>query len=204
THLTCNKIALMRGYLEPNPFASTFSIVGPGMDALTISARNLTQVIYQSGAGVVRISDLSFADGYGNNSWGGCLIAYQPNGGFSLTRVRVSNCVDHQVNTLHGTDAVGGGIMVGGELTLVDSIVTGNTLSTELSALPYPYTNVLSGGGAYAGRGPVTVAHSIISYNRIESPMPYQGHAAGGGLAVGGALHDVTITDSVISHNTIE
>src|SRR5262249_24469733 len=36
THLSCNKITLMLGYIEPNPFASTFTIVGPGMDALTI------------------------------------------------------------------------------------------------------------------------------------------------------------------------
>ncbi len=201
--LTCDTITLTRGYLIPNYAAGDFSIQGPGMNALTISGGHISQVLGNLENVVISISDLSIADGYANDSWGGCLLAFAPTGGFSLTRVSVSGCEAHQVDLAHGTAVHGGAIMAAGTLELVDSIVTGNTLSSELTA-QYPYDNSMYGGGVSVYQGPVTVTRSSITSNRIVSSIATVGKQGGGGLSVQAAKYTVTITDSVISDNSLD
>jgi len=142
----CDTITLTRGYILDNYQVPSFSIQGPGMNALTISGANASGIFYHAGSGQLSISDISLADGYAEDSWGGCLLA--PGGGFALTRVSVSGCEAHQVTMLHGSNAMGGGIMAFGEVDVVDSVVTGNTLSSEVPDAS-GYTDTLSGGGVF-------------------------------------------------------
>src|SRR5262249_10347097 len=143
------------------------------------------------------------ADGYADNSWGGCLLAFAPLGGFRLTRVSVSGCEAHQVDELHGSAVHGGAIMASGTLELTDSVVTGNTVSSELPD-PDPYVNAMYGGGISVFNGPVTVTRSSITSNQIVSSVAAVGLQGGGGLSVQSAFYAVTITDSVISNNTLD
>lgn len=201
--LSCDTITLTSGYLIPNLAAGDFAIQGPGMGALTISGDHIIQVLGNLENTVISISDLSIANGYANNSWGGCLLAFAFYGGFRLTRVSVSGCEAHQVDEAHGSDVLGGAIMAGGTVELVDSIVTGNTLSSELPD-PYPNANDMLGGGVSSLFGPVTVTRSSITSNRIVSSVVGSGAQNGGGLSVQMARYDVTITDSVISNNSLD
>jgi len=205
TGLSCDTITLnpALGYLMPNLAAGEFSIQGPGMQSLTISGGHEIQVLGNLEDIVINISDLSIADGYADDSWGGCLLAFAPYGGFRLTRVTVSGCEAHQVDLLHGSAVHGGAIMTGGTLELTDSIVTGNTVSSELPDA-FPYQNGMYGGGISVFSGPVTITHSSITSNTIVSSVVTSGFMGGGGLSVQSAIYDVTITDSVISGNTLD
>jgi len=199
TQLSCATITLTQGYILDNFEVPSFTIQGPGMHALTISGANASGIFYHAGSGQLSISDVSLADGYAEDSWGGCLLA--PGGGFALSRVSVSNCEVHQVTMLHGSNAMGGGVMAFGEVDVVDSVITGNTLSSELADAA-GYTDVLSGGGIFSLIGPLTVTRSAITNNTIVSTMPIQGELHGGGAT--SQVGAVTATDSVFSGNSMQ
>jgi hypothetical protein len=201
SELTCSTITLTAGKIQ-TPFASSdIAIVGPGMDELTISGGHLDHIIENIGYGNLRISDVSFADGYAFDGFGGCLIASRTGNGFELTRVRVSGCEARQFTQLYGGNLMGGGIFTIAELVLTDSVVTGNTLS---SVLPDPGESAdgLCGGGIGSFGGPFTLTRSTVTYNQIISETPISGIGWGGGLCLFYG-HAATVSDSVVSHNTI-
>jgi len=198
TGLTCDRITLTGGYVLDNSDVPSFSIVGPGISELTITSANASGIFYHQGTGTLRISDLSVTEGYAEDSWGGCLLA--PSGGFDLERVSVSACTAHQTSMLHGSNAMGGGISTFAELTLTDSVITGNTLSSDLPDAG-PYSNLLAGGGAFALLGPLTITRSVVSDNSIVSAVPIQGAVRGGGvMSYAGPM---TVADSVVSGNSL-
>lgn len=201
SRLRCSSITLTQGKIQ-TPFASRYiSVVGPGMDALTISGGHQSQIIENIGYGNVKISDVSFADGYAYDGFGGCLLSSRSGNGFELTRVRVSGCQARQFTQRYGGNVMGGGIFTVAELVLTDSIVTGNTLSSELPD-PYPLADGLCGGGVGSFGGPFTLTRSTVTYNQIVSETPIVGIAYGAGVCLS-AGSSATVTDSVISHNAI-
>jgi hypothetical protein len=201
--LSCSKITLTQGKIQ-TPFASSdISIIGPGMDALTISGGHESQIIENIGYGNLMISDVSFADGYAYDGFGGCLIASRTGNGFDLTRVRVSGCEAHQVTNRYGGATDGGGIFAIAGIVLTDSIVTHNTLSSEFFSADPGFSAALCGGGAGTFNGPITLTRSVVTYNQIVSAQPTMGSQRGAGLCVSNDGRDVTITDSTISHNAM-
>jgi len=76
----------------------------------------------------------------------------------------------------------GGGISSNGSVTLIDSVVSGNSSATE------------GGGGGIYSVGTLTVIDSTVSGNSAESPDSW-----GGGIA---AKYPVSIIDSTISGNS--
>lgn len=198
----CSEIKLTGGKIQ-TPFAtSNLYIQGPSMDALTISGQHKSQIIENIGYGDLKITDVSFANGYARDSFGGCLIASRTGNGFDLTRVRVSGCEAHQVTGQYGGNIFGGGIFAVAEIILTDSIVTNNTLSTELPQSEPNYTDGLCGGGAGTFFGPITLTRSTISYNRIVSTKPIIGAEWGAGLCLQVGYY-VTISDSTVAHNSM-
>jgi hypothetical protein len=114
-----------------------------------------------------------------------------------------------------GSNSTGGGIVVGGRLTLTDSIVSGNsarggsepvgggiyvggtlalTNSTVSGNVAYPGIRYGFGGGIYS-TGTVTITSSTVTDNHASGEPP----SGGGGVYNSGAL---TVTDSTISGNT--
>lgn len=108
----------------------------------------------------------------------------------SLERVTVSgNRADN--STLSGAASInGGGIaIVGGRVTVNESIVSNNTATTGVAATTG--NNVGSGGGIYINNGLVTVTDSTVSGNTADWNA--------GGIYNFGAL---TLTGSTVSGNT--
>jgi hypothetical protein len=196
--LTCGTITIEGGYVLSGPDATDFSIIGPGADALTITGNDASGVFYAQGGGLVSISDLTLAHGYADDSWGGCLL--DPGGGLSLERVVVSDCEAHQVTMQHGSNTMGGGITAFGALTIVDSVISDNSITSELADAG-SYANALQGGGAFSLMGPVTVTRSRIAGNHIDSTIPIVGWTLGAGISV--YFGDLAISDSEISGNVL-
>src|SRR5436190_2512138 len=94
--------------------------------------------------------------------------------------------------------AGGGGIASLGTLTVLNTRVIDNQ-----SGEPGSLTVVASGGGISAGRGAVTLSHSVVAGNRAIGTPPYGAHADAGGIEIFGPL-PATIDDTVVSGNSAE
>jgi hypothetical protein len=198
----CTEINLTQGKIQ-TPYATrNLYIQGPGMDQLTISGQHKSQIIENIGYYNLKISDVSFADGYAYDGFGGCLTASRTGNGFDLTRVRVSGCEAHHVTARYGGATDGGGIFAIAGIVLTDSIVTNNTLSSEYSP-DLEHSDALCGGGAGTFNGPITLTRSIVTYNQIVSAQPVLGSERGAGLCISNDGLNVTIADSTISHNAM-
>ncbi len=188
------------------------SIDGLGASQLAVSGGGTTPVLGAGGDGALEISGLTLEDGYsgyagaglyaigdvtlsdmaitGNQSFkygGGAFIV----GAASLDGVTIS---DNQ------TGGVGGGATIfsyspaGGDTTITNSTITGNTATASAGSYTYP----TAGGGLALFNGdaqPATISNTEISGNTAR----YQVYAAdGGGLATIGR---VTINGSQINDN---
>lgn len=173
--LSCSTITLQQGALASN--VPGLTIQGPGGGALTIDGANVDRVLTGND---LTISDVTLAHGTHLGTYGGgCMWAL---GNATLTRVQISDC-----KTLNGSGAaVGGAAMVGGDLTMYASTITGGSASAATLA---------AGGGAVVG-GNVTMTASTIGANIA---IAGSSNAYGGGLM---ALGTVTMHGSHIAGNT--
>ena len=185
SQLTCGTITLALGAVTTA--VDNLAIQGPGQTALTIDGAHADRVVVLSGAGTLAISDLSITNGYLAGDYnGGCVRSY---GNISLTRTTVSGCQIAAIGY-----AAGGGAAARANMTLIDSNVSGNTVSASSN-----YYGYLFGGGVNAV-GTMVISNSTISGNTqqfLGEITPYS-IAYGGGVS---ARYDVTITASTIDGN---
>lgn len=160
---------------------------GPGAQNLTIDANGASAVFYHSGVGTLYISDLTITNGSFTSPvapLGGCIYSA---GSVFLTDTVVDHC---SIASSDGNKAaLGGGVYVAKDLTLVRSTISNNVAMTTAGAHTY-------GGGAYV-RGSLFSLDSTISDNTATAP----GSTAtmGGGVLVYGDV--VSIENSTISGN---
>lgn len=110
----------------------------------------------------------------------------------SLERVVVRD------NVARAVDAGGGGLVVFGALTLVDTLVTSNQVVLEDPCDVGPDT---TGGGIIAfALGPVLIERSTISNNAVTGDPGCEGF--GGGLGILGGLGLVRVVNSTVSGNS--
>jgi CSLREA domain-containing protein len=176
---------------------SDLTITGPGADRLGIDADSLSRVFHSTATGRLAIEGVTLA--HGNTSTnGGALYAYQA----PLTLDGVSI-----VGSYSGSDGGGfyvfgadativrssihdnvagryeGGFYVGGNLDLVDSIVTGNTAADF--------------AGGLVADGDIVLRRSTISGNRAGLDPQASFGSAGGVMSYSG----ITSYNSTISNN---
>ena len=89
--------------------------------------------------------------------------------------------------------ARGGGVDNWGDLTLQDTVVTGNTAAGEL-------TSDAVGGGISTAAGSLTLDHATVSGNRALAGVPWGRFAEGGGIFQEGGT-SVTLQHSSVSGN---
>ncbi|HEV7378088.1 MAG TPA: Calx-beta domain-containing protein [Pyrinomonadaceae bacterium] len=166
-------ITLTSGELVIN---KNLTIVGPGVNSLTIGGNNASRV-FNISSGTVSISDLTIANGKatpGGSSGGGLINS----GTLTLT-----NC--NFYGNSASTTGDGGGIYSSGpSLTLQNCNIGGTSAGQANTAL--------QGAGIKIGGGTLTIYDSSIVGN--------QSLDAGGGLANSGGT--VTLVNSTISGNT--
>jgi len=172
--LSCSSITLQSGALMSS--VPNLVLKGPGVDALTVDGNNADRVLMGYN---LDVSDLTIAHGVDlSGTGGGCISA---DGDLALNQARLSNCLE-----ISGTaNAVGGGAVVVGNLTMHNAAIT----DSKASGLHYAV-----GGGAIVG-GTATIYGSKILGNTADaSQMP----ALGGGLC---AFGPVTLHASVVDGN---
>ena len=170
--LTCGTITLQSGAIHVD--VDDLTVQGPGAAMLAIDGNAADRVFTHSGAGTLTIAGLTITHGAyaANKAWGGCLFS---RGSLGLTDAVVSDC------TVSGdTGALGGGVAAYNSVSLISSLVSGNT-ATQTSATPGAYAGAY-GGGAVAGNY-LDALYSTISGNEA---IAVAGNAYGGGaVAVG-------------------
>ena len=184
----CSTITLQTGAIAVTQGSLTLN--GPGMDALTITrdpSGLQDRIFTHSGSGgTLTLNNLSISSGYlfpYGDANGGCISS---RGSVSLDHVRVSSCTAKSNYNVRG-----GGVYTFVSLTMVHSILDGNSV-TNLSNS----TSAVEGGGADV-LGNFSASYSTISNNHVDAFVSTLGF--GGGLQL---RNDVTITNSTISGNS--
>lgn len=203
--LTCSTITLTSGAIVIP--VDDLTLLGPGQDALAIDADLNSHVLSTNGS--IEISDLTLTHGY-RGPRGACLYAA---GNAELTRVTVQACFADNMYSDDPSPYAGGGVFVGGNLTMTSSTLQNNgvkhcsacgfdaatrTVAGDIQQGHGPITRPIAaaGGGAYVG-GDATITASTITFN--SSAGGFYGYSAvGGGLAVHGHL---TVLDSTLASN---
>ena len=201
------------------------TLQGPGRHALTIDAAGQSQVLvvggFSSAKGTFTANDLTIANGTYGGSLAACIEGF--GGAVVLNRVDVTNChasgTQHivfggavDVTSLQMTDstitnssivatgvhstAAGGGAYTSDGATLIDSTISGVTVSAPYAS----YGGYASVGGGLYSRGDLLLTHSTISGNAIAATNASE-NANGGGVYVRGIA---TVSGSVIDGNTAD
>jgi hypothetical protein len=185
SQLTCGTITLALGAVTTA--VDNLQIQGPGQTQLAIDGAHADRVVVLSGAGTLAISDLTIANGYLAGDYnGGCVRSY---GNITLTRTTVSGCEIAAISY-----AAGGGAAARADMTLIDSTVKENTVSSSSN-----YYGYLFGGGVNAV-GVMVVSNSTVSGNTLQFLGDITPYSIGYGGGVSGH-YDVTITGSTIDGN---
>ena len=185
TALTCGTITLALGAVHTD--VDNVTIQGPGRDQLTIDAAHLDRAVVLGGAGTLSIADVTIVNGYLLGDYnGGCVRSY---GNLNLTRTTVSGCAIAAVGY-----AAGGGAAARANMSLVDSTISGNSVSASSNYYGYLY------GGGVNAVGTMTITGSTLSGNTqqfLGDLTPYS-IAYGAGMA---SRSDTTISASTIDGN---
>ena len=184
--LTCGTITLALGAVHTD--VDNVTIQGPGRDQLTIDAAHLDRAVVLAGAGTLSIADVTIVNGYLPGDYnGGCVRSY---GNLSLTRTTVSGCEIVAIGY-----AAGGGAAARANMSLLDSTISGNSVSSSSNYYGYLY------GGGVNAVGTMTISGSTISGNTqqfLGDVTPYS-IAYGAGMA---SRSDTTISASTIDGNS--
>ena len=223
-----NGTILLKANLIPATYA--VNIVGPGASALTISG-GTTYSIFQF-KGIANVSGLTIANGTGTvpgsgiATYGGGILSFTTlmlsddvitgnsvnsyGGGVAMGGVALIRRCTFSENIAVGSNAIGGGILALGPLSLTDSTFTGNTSSTVGGGLASANStrivnstftgNTANVVGNNSGEGGAIV---IDGSAQIENATIVGNSAAtsGGGVLVEPS-RTVTITNSIVAGNT--
>ncbi|MEO7432974.1 MAG: choice-of-anchor Q domain-containing protein [Dokdonella sp.] len=194
SQLTCGTITLTTGELHT---FRNLTLRGPGSGELTITAGSGSRVLRHAGSGTMVVSGVTLADGTivsntlpgDTAASGGCIAAAS----LSMSDVVVSGCIasDVHVPGVPSPGARGGGIYVGGSVTLDGCRVIGNTAEASND-----FINRAFGGGLYVG-GNFDIRNSTISGNATDGTHhPFD--SIGGGMYTrgGGVIQSTTISDN--------
>jgi len=178
------------------------SLIGPGVDQLTIDAQGGSRVMRLSGTSTIDMSGLTLTGGTADQRGG---LRVDANVTATLTDVSI------QGNTATASGVAGEGVFNNGDLTLRDSSVTGNMATNASNALGDGLwnDNILAveestvadnsanfrGGGVFNAGGVLTITDSTISTNTAPN--------SGGGI-LSGNNGTVSITNSTLSGNSAQ
>jgi len=154
TQLACSTISLTTGAIVIAHAVADLTMVGPANRVLTVTGNNLSRVFLHAGDGTLTLDHMTIIDGayLSGNVGGGCIYS---SGSVALQHSTLSDCTLNLSNPFY---ASGGGIFTRTNLTLNDSVLSGNQIfSVDSSA---------RGGAAYVS-GDLFANRSSIRNNRL-------------------------------------
>jgi len=181
------------------------TILGLGMNDLTISGHDASRVFNIAAGKTVEITDLTISHGYvtESNPKGGGIYN---EGSLTLNRVNVSNCACEGIGGT-STRAQGGGIYSasGASLTMTDCRVHQNTAEGHHLLVGSDYRADDARGGGLCNFGTLTMNRCEVSNNTASSleegsTASYYAEAYGGGIYCDNAA-PLTMTNCTISGN---
>jgi hypothetical protein len=126
-------------------------------------------------------------------------------GNLTLVRTSLSNNLGGTAAglTTPTSDVEGGGLFsIQGDVVVRDSVMEGNRISASA-----PNGNYVDSGGAYLGGRSVVMSHSVVRGNSAiltaAAPTISDPVSHAGGMHVGENVSPATISDTVISYNTV-
>jgi hypothetical protein len=196
-------ILLTMGELE---ITDSVKLNGPGSALLTIDAQSKSRIINITETKVdVAISDLTFTNGKTTGS-----VPNDTDFIHSGGAIRSISTVDLIVNRIairdsgtEGTEARGGGLFAFGNVTLTQSVLTGNSAGASGGGISSMGTAMLdrtmvSGNSANAGGGGVAANSVVAIDSQIVDNQTTGVASSGGGIRAGASA---SFTNSVISGN---
>jgi hypothetical protein len=181
----CSKITLAS---QIDVMQDSLLLQGPGSKYLTIDGNDHYRVFKHTGNNVLAIEGLTIANGYYADAIrpsGGCIYS---RGSLSLVNSVVSSCAVSSASG--GVAAIGGGVSVLGNLTLLSSQIANNHLFAH-------YGGQANGGGAFVF-GNLQSRYSALTDNSAQVSMSGGTAGFGGGAQVYG---DVYVANSTIGGN---
>ena len=172
TALACSRITLAGAI---NVDVNNLTIIGAGADALTIDANHAGRAFMHSGSGTLSLQYMTVSNGSITlpTALGGCIYS---KGSVTLNHATVADC-----QALGQAGAGGGGIVALYQLTMLNSVLSGNS---AVAAVGASGTTTAEGGGAVV-LGHLNLVNSTVSGNLVHTVA---GKAIGGGLYVHGTL----------------
>jgi hypothetical protein len=187
-------ITLTTGEIKTSANNLTLTAGNGAINAVTIdgglSSGHHNRVLLHTGTGTLSVEGLVITDAKYNSGpsfQGGCILSA---GSVSLTASTVSSCTVFDASAGF-SQALGGGIYAGRNVSLLGSKVSGNVVLTTGNY-------VAAGGGIFSNHGDVTILYSSISNNSAISDGTGQSNAQGGGVV---ASANLTISYSTVSGN---
>lgn len=173
SQLSCSTITLTTGAIAFG--LDDLAFVGPGAQALSIDGDETSPVFVHVGAGEVLLAGMTIENGYKYSATadapGGCIYSQ---GNLVLDGVVVSHC---SAAANDGWQAKGGGVFVAGDLTMLESTLSGNR------AVGIGESNSI-GGGAWVGRD-FAMKYSLLRSNGAAIGV---GKGSGGNSSAGAAV----------------
>jgi hypothetical protein len=181
TQLDCSTITLTSGAI--GVAEDDLALIGPGAALLSIDGNGQSSVVRHSGTGTLSFTGLTLTHGYFAQYYGHGGCVFSP-ANVALYGSAVSDCI------VTGGFARGGGLFAVHDLTLVDSVVSGNLADGG---------NLDASGGGFLVGGYLRVVDSTIRDNIARTAPAPEGTFSVGGAA--DTFGDVLIVGSTISGN---
>ena len=184
---------------------STGRIIVSGNNATNIF--DVTTANNTRGTRRVYINNLTATEGYAdytpaNNNGRGGAIWNSTN--LFLSNVAVTNSTATNTSDKFYSDAGwGGGIYNTGNLTLMETTVSGNSVIGNSSSTN-PVSNAGLGGGIYSSGNLTIYSSSIYDNSSTASTYVSDAGAMGGGIYFDGWWADLTIVNTTITENTVD
>lgn len=176
SQLTCSTITLTSGAIEIPQDDLYIKYSGEGGTSPAIEANFTSRVFHHTGYGALKLTGLTITQGSYDNTDifqlvpanGGCIYS---SGSVYMIGSTVDDCV---VKDTRAGSAAGGGIFAAGDVTLVHSVVTGNSATSTFGS---------AGAGVFTG-GAIDANYATISGNEAGRYEGYGSGGIGGGVAV--------------------
>lgn len=178
------------------------TIVGPGLQILTVSGNNASQIFLINGGVTARISGLTMSNGLITNTYGARGGAINNEGALdlSLCEFTSNEAIANGSGSALSPSGVGGAVANFGTMSITSCSFSSNLAKAYDSYVTNGSYPGYAGGGALYSIGTLVVRGCTFSFNSVNG-VDGRGGAVGGAVATGGGT--TVVLNSTVSNNTL-